>query len=149
MVQGSIPNAYRLTGIILQSRNLKDDQPTDKIQSYSYLWSIIDKSGQQYLSLLPTVSKWATPNYPTHTRAMLNQPVGPVPLPVHTLTSYRWLIYDLIQWWIEITVLENEEWTESSELCSLWVQSTQSEQSTQSSLSILHFLKQWFLFITE
>ena len=28
--------------------------------------------------------KWATPNRPNHNKEMMNQPVGPVPLPVHT-----------------------------------------------------------------
>ena len=81
---------------------------------------------------------------------MVNQPVGPVSLPVHTpprLTSYRRLIHDLIQSWIVITVLnmkngqralytlstEYSEWTESSELCPLGVKSTLSGQSTHAS----------------
>jgi hypothetical protein len=74
-VPGSIPNAHSVTRSILYSRNLKHFQSTDKIQSYSYLWSITDKRGLEYLSLLP---------------------VGPVPLSVHTpprLTSYRRLIH--------------------------------------------------------
>ena len=51
-VLGLIPNAHSLTGSIPQSRNLKNDQPIDKIQSYSYLWSIPDKTTVDYSILV-------------------------------------------------------------------------------------------------
>ena len=46
------------------------------------------------------VSHTKPKTHQTHNKEMVNQPVGPVPLPVHApprLTSYRRLIHDLIQ----------------------------------------------------
>ena len=78
---------------------------------------------------------------------MVNQPVGPVPLPVHThsrLTSYRRLIHDLIQSWIVITVLNMKNgqralYTLSTEYSEESVQSTQSAHKRSTLLqSVIH-----------
>ena len=137
-VLGSIPKAHSLTHSILQSKNLLNYSMVILTNSnasihwltflttrfyrkltinllirlsYSYWWSIMGQSGLQYLSRLPAVMKWATPNRLTHIKEMMSNQSDQFPSQFILLpdSAFIWAAYSSHRGLLSLLTLDKRQ----------------------------------------